>query len=118
VEIAQALFGDCARVSRSLSEYSLATMLYMVVERYVAGPARVYERAATYGRMLPDGLRYVDSWVVDDELDRCFQLMDTDDPSLLASWQERWNDLVEFDVFPVIKSDQAAARIGRAGARQ
>ena len=92
-------------------------MLYMVVERYVAGPSRVYERAATYGRMLPDGLHYVDSWVVDNDLDRCFQLMDTDDPSLLASWQERWSDLVEFDVFPVVKSDQAAARIGSAGAR-
>lgn len=63
--------------------------------------------------MLPEGLRYVDGWVVDnDKLDRCFQLMETDDPSLLACWRERWSDLVEFDVFPVIKSDRAAARVG------
>jgi hypothetical protein len=88
-------------------------MLFMVIERYVAGPAPVYERAATHGRMLPDGLRYVDSWVVDDgDLARCFQLMDTDDPSLLDVWRERWADLVEFEVLPVIRSDQAAARVG------
>jgi hypothetical protein len=88
-------------------------MLYMVVERYVEGPGPVYERAANHGRMLPDGLRYVDSWVVDDdELARCFQLMETDDPSLLDVWRERWRDLTEFEVFPVIKSDQAAARVG------
>jgi uncharacterized protein DUF3303 len=88
-------------------------MLYMVVERYVAGPGPVYERAATHGRMLPAGVRYVDSWVVDDDkLDRCFQLMETDDLALLDSWREHWSDLVEFDVLPIIKSDQAAARIG------
>jgi hypothetical protein len=88
-------------------------MLYMVVERYVAGPRPVYERAATHGRMLPEGLHYVDSWIVDDgELDRCFQLMETDDPALLDRWRERWSDLAEFDVFPVIKSDKAAARVG------
>jgi Protein of unknown function (DUF3303) len=86
-------------------------MLYMVLERYVAGPGPVYERAATKGRMLPEGLRYLDSWVIaDGNLDRCFQLMDTDDPGLLDAWRERWSDLVEFDVFPVITSDQAAAR--------
>jgi hypothetical protein len=88
-------------------------MRYMVVEQYVAGPGPVYERAATHGRMLPVGLRYVDSWVVDDDkLDRCFQLMETDDPRLLDCWCERWSDLVKFDVFPVVKSDQAAARVG------
>ena len=93
-------------------------MLYMVVERYVAGPGPVYERAATRGRMLPEGVRYVDSWIVDDDqLDRCFQLMETDDLALLDRWRERWSDLVEFDVFPIIKSDQAAARVGVAWRR-
>jgi hypothetical protein len=88
-------------------------MLFMVVERYVAGPVPVYERAAAHGRMLPEGLRYVDSWVVDnDELDRCFQLMETDDPALLDRWLERWRDLVECDVFPVLTSVVAAARVG------
>lgn len=88
-------------------------MLYMVVERYVAGAGPVYERAANHGRMLPEGLRYVDSWIVDDDkLERCFQLMETDDPALLDCWCERWSDLVEFDVLRVMKSDEAAARVG------
>jgi hypothetical protein len=84
----------------------------MVIERYAAGPRPVYDRAATQGRMLPDGLCYVDSWVVDDKnLDRCFQLMETDDPTLFDAWQERWKDLVEFEITPVITSAEAAARV-------
>ena len=87
-------------------------MLYMVVERYTAGPGPVYERAASQGRMLPDGLRYLNSWVVDeDRLDRCFQLMETDDPALFDVWRERWSDLADFEIFPVITSAQAAARV-------
>lgn len=88
-------------------------MFYMVVERYLAGPGPVYARAAAHGRMLPEGLRYLDSWIVDDDkLERCFQLMETDDPALLDRWIAQWSDLTEFEVFPVIKSDEAAARVG------
>lgn len=87
-------------------------MLYMVVERYIRGPEPVYERAAARGRMLPEGLRYVDSWVVDSpNLDRCFQLMETDDPSLFDVWLANWSDLGECEIFPVIKSAEAAARV-------
>jgi Protein of unknown function (DUF3303) len=82
----------------------------MVIERYLAGPESVYERAASRGRMLPDGLAYVDSWVVDGSLDRCFQLMETDDPALFDVWTPRWRDLVEFEVIPVVRSAEAAAR--------
>jgi hypothetical protein len=86
-------------------------MLYMVVERYLSGPELVYERAATRGRMLPEGLAYVSSWVVNDGgMDRCFQLMETTDPTLFEVWLERWNDLVSFEVYPVITSAEAAAR--------
>ena len=86
-------------------------MLYMVVEQYKKGPGPVYERASIHGRMLPSGLRYLDSWVVDDEkLDTCFQLMETDDPELFQIWRERWEDLVAFEVRPVITSSEAAAR--------
>jgi Protein of unknown function (DUF3303) len=86
-------------------------MLYMVVERYLSGPGPVYERAAARGRMLPDGLVYVSSWVVDDgDMDRCFQLMETSDPSRLDAWFERWHDLVSFEVYPVITSAEAATR--------
>jgi hypothetical protein len=88
----------------------------MVIERYLAGPEPVYERAASRGRMLPDGLAYVDSWVVDGSLDRCFQLMETDDPALFDAWTRHWDDLVSFEVVPVITSAEAAARVGGGGA--
>lgn len=84
----------------------------MVIERYTSGPGPVYERAATRGRMLPDGLHYIDSWIVDDDrLDRCFQLMETDDPALFDVWLDNWRDLGEFEVYPVIDSAAAAGRV-------
>jgi hypothetical protein len=96
----------------AVAGYNVA-MLFMVIEKYRLGPGPVYERAAAQGRLLPEGLRYVDSWVVDDErLDRCFQLMETDDLELFNVWRERWADLSDFEVFPVIKSDEAARRVG------
>lgn len=86
----------------------------MVVERFRRGPDPVYQRAADQGRLLPDGLVYVDSWV-DERLDRCFQLMETDDPALLDEWTARWSDLAEFEVVPVMTSAEAAERVlGRA----
>jgi hypothetical protein len=87
-------------------------MLYMVVETYTAGPGPVYERASRQGRMLPPGLHYLDSWVVaDDRLDRCFQLMETDDPALFEVWQRAWADLGTIEVHPVIDSTEAARRV-------
>jgi len=84
----------------------------MVVERFTHGPGPVYRRAAEQGRMLPDGLRYVDSWIVaDDRLDTCFQLMEADDPSLFEVWRERWADLGTFEVYPVVDSAEAARRV-------
>jgi hypothetical protein len=93
-------------------------VLYMVIERYLAGPGPVYKRAASNGRMLPDGLAYVDSWVVDGSLDRCFQLMETDDPALFEVWTRRWHDLVEFEVFPVVTSAEAAVRFASSGSAE
>jgi hypothetical protein len=87
-------------------------MLFMVIEKYPRGPRPVYERAAERGRLLPPGLAYVDSWIVDDEqLDTCYQLMETDDPALFEEWRSHWYDLVEFDVVPVIKSAEASRRV-------
>ena len=89
---------------------------YMVVERFRAGNASpVYERLRERGRLAPDGLVYVSSWV-DAELRCCFQIMETDDPALLEQWMARWSDLVEFEVHEVITSDEAAVRVSlRAG---
>jgi Protein of unknown function (DUF3303) len=81
----------------------------MVIERFVHGAKPVYERAAERGRMLPGGLVYVDSWI-DESLERCFQLMETDDPSLLEDWTAAWSDLARFEVVPVINSAEAAKR--------
>jgi Protein of unknown function (DUF3303) len=81
----------------------------MVIERFVHGARPVYERAAERGRMLPEGLLYVDSWI-DESLDRGFQLMETDDPRLFGEWIANWSDLGEFEIVPVIGSAEASAR--------
>jgi hypothetical protein len=92
----------------------MAVMLFMVVERFRdRGAKAVYERARESGRMMPDGLRYVDSWV-EANLSRCFQLMECDDLSLLMTWISRWSDLVDFDVVPVVTSSEASAVVNGA----
>ena len=87
---------------------------YMVIETYRSGPGPVYARAAERGRMLPPGLRFVDSWVDADRLDRCFQLMETDDSDTFQEWIAAWADLVAFEVVPVVDSAAAASRSGAA----
>lgn len=83
----------------------------MVIERFKNGqPRPVYERAAADGRMMPDGLRYVDSWV-EANFARCFQLMECDDLTLLMTWIARWSDLVDFEVVPVVTSPEARAAV-------
>ena len=90
-------------------------MLFMVVEQFKNHSARqVYRRAHEKGRMLPDGLHYVDSWVASD-FDRCFQLMETENPALFNDWTEQWEDLVEFEVIPVFSSEDAARAMLHAG---
>lgn len=81
----------------------------MVIETFVHGARPVYERAAAKGRMLPPGLLYLDSWI-DERLHRCFQLMETEDPSLLDRWMAEWSDLVRFEVIRLVGSTEAAAR--------
>jgi hypothetical protein len=60
--------------------------------------------------MAPEGLRYVSSWV-DENLERCFQLMEADHPKFLDEWVANWSDLVEFEVYPVIPSLEAAEKV-------
>jgi hypothetical protein len=84
---------------------------YMVIETFVHGPSPVYRRAAERGRMLPPGLVHVDSWVDDRQLDRCFQLMETENPAQFDEWIAHWKDLVEFEIVPVISSSEVAARL-------
>jgi hypothetical protein len=83
----------------------------MIVERFRDGdPVPVYRRFREQGRMAPEGLRYVSSWV-DEKLEICFQLMETDDASYVNEWIANWNDIVEFEVYAVITSQEAADRV-------
>jgi hypothetical protein len=84
-------------------------MLYMLVEDFQGDPA-VYRRFRERGRIAPEGLRYVSSWVTADLL-RCYQGMECDHPRLLEQWMDGWKDLVGFDVVPVVTSSDAARTI-------
>ncbi len=74
---------------------------YMVIETFLPGcKDKVYERFHQKGRMLPEGLIYINSWLEKDG-DRCFQLMETNDPSLFQQWIKRWNDLTRFEIIEI-----------------
>jgi len=74
---------------------------YMVVETHRPGMLKeVYRRFHQNGRMMPDGLHYVDSWL-EKGGDRCFQLMETEDPSLFAEWTKHWEDLTDFEIIEI-----------------
>ena len=84
-------------------------MLYMIVERFRDGDAApVYRRFREQGRLMPEGLRYVSSWVTRD-FRRCFQVMECENPELLEQWMASWRDLMEFEVIPVVTSADAVA---------
>ena len=84
----------------------------MIIERFKHGDAvPVYRRFRDRGRLAPEGLTYVASYV-DTALQTCYQLMQTDDPAKLQAWIANWNDIVEFEVHPVMTSAEAVERIG------
>ncbi len=86
-------------------------MLFMVIEHFRAGQAaEVYRRFRDRGRMAPEGLRYIDSWV-DLEFQRCFQIMEAESEDHLRGWTVNWEDLVHFEIVPVRTSAEAAAAI-------
>ena len=86
-------------------------MLYMVIERFRSGDAApIYRRFREQGRMMPEGLRYVGSWITED-VALCYQVMECEDRGDLETWMSRWSDLMDFDVIPVITSAEAAARV-------
>jgi hypothetical protein len=96
---------------RALRLPAMATTRYMVIEHFKGGEAApVYRRFRDRGRLAPEGLTYVSSWV-DATLQRCYQVMETDNPLLLDQWIANWSDIVDFEVHPVISSSEAAAKI-------
>ena len=84
-------------------------MLYMVIERFKDAPA-IYQRLREKGRMMPEGLEYVSSWIAVD-LKTCWQLMRTDNESLLHVWTDNWKDLMDFEIVPVRTSAEVRERM-------
>jgi hypothetical protein len=84
-------------------------MFYMVIETF-RDASEVYRRFDANGRMMPEGLNFVSSWIERD-LNRCFQVMEADDPSLLAEWTRNWDDLMDFEIIPVVDSAEARRMI-------
>ena len=83
----------------------------MIIERFRnKDPLPVYRRFRDLGRMAPEGLEYISSWV-DQKLERCFQLMETDDPKRLDEWLAKWSDIVDCEIYPVISSREASERV-------
>jgi len=93
-------------------------MLFMVIEHFKNRDAQaVYRRVQERGRMLPDGLKYVGSWV-EANFDRCFQLMECDDAGLFQKWILNGNDLIEFDIVPVVPSKETMENVISASNEQ
>jgi hypothetical protein len=89
----------------------MSKTLYMIIETFKNGDAApVYRRFRDQGRLAPAGLTYVSSWI-SEKLDRCYQLMETEDRALLDQWMANWKDLVDFEVHPVISSKEAAEKL-------
>lgn len=97
-------------------------MLYMVIANFKTdnikegAAARIYRRFEEQGRMNPEGLEYIDGWV-DAEVSGCFQLMECEDAGLLETWTEKWSDLIDFEVVPVISSAEARQKTLGGGSR-
>lgn len=89
-------------------------MLFMVIERFKDGKTKeIYRRFQQKGRMMPEGLKYIDSWV-EVNCDRCFQLMECDDLGLFQEWILQWQDLATFEIIPVVPSKQTAEIVNKA----
>ncbi len=89
-------------------------MLFMVIEKFKNKDAlAVYRRFRERGRMMPDGLEYVGSWI-EANFDRCFQLMECDDPRKFQQWVIQWRDLMDFEIVPVVSSKDTMETISPA----
>jgi hypothetical protein len=86
-------------------------MLYMVIEHFKQGAApEIYRRFREQGRMMPDGLEYVSSWISDD-LKTCWQVMRTDNREKFDQWTRNWNDLMDFEIVAVLTSAELRAKM-------
>ena len=84
-------------------------MLYMVIEHY-KDTAEVYRRFHEKGRMMPDGVSYVNSWVSEDG-NTCFQINESESEELLHQWALNWNDITDFEFIPIISSQEMSKKM-------
>jgi hypothetical protein len=87
-------------------------MIFMVIERFNQNAKAVYDRFREKGRMMPEGLNYVSSWT-ETNGDRCFQVMECEDPALLESWAANWKDIVEYEFIPVLTSKEMSEKMAK-----
>lgn len=86
-------------------------MIYMVIEHFHPGKINeLYRRFAEKGRMLPEGVQYINSWI-NEALTVCYQVMEADSAGKLNQWIANWTDLADFEVIPVISSAEAKKRV-------
>lgn len=87
----------------------------MIIERFHTGKVKeLYQRFAEKGRMLPNGVHYINSWI-NDTVTVCYQVMEAESPGQLQQWIRQWNDLADFEVVPVISSAQAREKVFTGG---
>ena len=83
----------------------------MIIERFYEGKIRnVYERFIEKGRMMPDGVTYIDSWITED-ISTCYQVIESSTEEKVHEWISHWNDLCDFEIIPVISSAEAKAKV-------
>jgi hypothetical protein len=84
--------------------------VFLVIEHFPPDPRPIYERFQSNGRLSPEGLAYINSWVTVD-LTKCYQVMEAADRSMLDEWMANWDDLVKFEVHEVLSSAEATKKI-------
>jgi hypothetical protein len=85
--------------------------LYMAVENFRNGDALpAYRRLRDHGRLAPEGLSYISSWLTE-SLDLSYQVMETENRAILDQWISNWSDIVDFELYPIMISKEAAAKI-------
>jgi hypothetical protein len=86
-------------------------MLYMIIERFHPDKVKdLYKRFAEKGRMLPEGVKYINSWINED-VSICYQVMESDAEEKLHEWINRWKDLADFEIIPVLTSAEAKQKV-------
>lgn len=86
-------------------------MLYMIIERFYPGKIKdLYKRFHEKGRMMPEGVSYINSWINKD-VSICYQVMESSSEEKLQEWISHWNDLADFEIIPVITSAEAKEKV-------